>query len=89
MYVKCLLFEFENCTSKLSLKLRHKTEDEKPKMALVYRPRKMIFHLIAGGLCALGGIFILTLPIPIVVNSFARYGFGINNNLSRVYFLFY
>ena len=26
-----------------------------------------------GGLCALGGIFILTLPIPIVVNSFASY----------------
>ena len=27
----------------------------------------------SGGLCALGGIFILTLPIPIVVNSFASY----------------
>ena len=26
-----------------------------------------------GGLCALCGIFILTLPIPIVVNSFASY----------------
>ena len=26
-----------------------------------------------GGCCALGGIFILTLPIPIVVNSFASY----------------
>ena len=26
-----------------------------------------------GGLCALGGVFILTLPIPIVVNSFASY----------------
>ena len=29
--------------------------------------------LFTGGLCALGGIFILTLPIPIVVNSFASY----------------
>lgn len=28
---------------------------------------------LIGGLCALGGIFILTLPIPIVVNSFASY----------------
>jgi len=28
---------------------------------------------ILGGLCALGGVFILTLPIPIVVNSFASY----------------
>ena len=28
---------------------------------------------LQGGLCALGGIFILTLPIPIVVNSFASY----------------
>ncbi|XP_023335025.1 potassium voltage-gated channel protein Shaw [Eurytemora carolleeae] len=26
-----------------------------------------------GGLCALAGVFILTLPIPIVVNSFASY----------------
>ena len=31
------------------------------------------FLIIVGGLCALGGIFILTLPIPIVVNSFASY----------------
>ena len=30
-------------------------------------------YVIIGGLCALGGIFILTLPIPIVVNSFASY----------------
>ena len=30
-----------------------------------------MYHI--GGLCALGGIFILTLPIPIVVNSFASY----------------
>ena len=29
--------------------------------------------MFQGGLCALGGIFILTLPIPIVVNSFASY----------------
>ena len=28
---------------------------------------------LSGGLCALCGIFILTLPIPIVVNSFASY----------------
>ena len=28
---------------------------------------------LIGGLCALCGIFILTLPIPIVVNSFASY----------------
>jgi hypothetical protein len=28
---------------------------------------------VVGGLCALSGIFILTLPIPIVVNSFAAY----------------
>ena len=26
-----------------------------------------------GGFCALAGTFILTLPIPIVVNSFANY----------------
>ena len=28
---------------------------------------------MVGGLCALVGVFILTLPIPIVVNSFAAY----------------
>ena len=33
----------------------------------------MISLIYVGGLCALGGIFILTLPIPIVVNSFASY----------------
>eukprot|EP00090_Calanus_glacialis_P034773 TRINITY_DN5878_c0_g1_i2.p1 TRINITY_DN5878_c0_g1~~TRINITY_DN5878_c0_g1_i2.p1 ORF type:complete len:413 (+),score=103.17 TRINITY_DN5878_c0_g1_i2:287-1525(+) len=32
-----------------------------------------IFGKIIGGMCALSGIFILTLPIPIVVNSFASY----------------
>ncbi len=26
-----------------------------------------------GGLCAVAGVFILTLPVPIVVNSFASY----------------
>ena len=26
-----------------------------------------------GGFCALAGVFILTLPVPIVVNSFASY----------------
>ena len=28
---------------------------------------------LVGGFCALSGVFILTLPIPIVVNSFAMY----------------
>ena len=28
---------------------------------------------VTGGFCALLGVFILTLPIPIVVNSFASY----------------
>ena len=28
---------------------------------------------MVGGLCALVGVFILTLPLPIVVNSFAAY----------------
>ena len=28
---------------------------------------------LTGGLCALLGVFILTLPIPIVVNSYASY----------------
>ncbi len=32
-----------------------------------------VCRILLGGLCALGGIFILTLPIPIVVNSFASY----------------
>ena len=43
------------------------------------QPKTMIGKLI-GGLCALTGIFILTLPIPIVVNSFASF---YNNRLSR------
>ena len=38
-----------------------------------YLPTLNLFWCIIGGLCALGGIFILTLPIPIVVNSFASY----------------
>ena len=43
-----------------------------------YRPKvfskiSMYSWQFSGGLCALGGIFILTLPIPIVVNSFASY----------------
>ena len=33
-------------------------------------PKTLLGKLI-GGFCALSGIFILTLPIPIVVNSFA------------------
>jgi len=28
---------------------------------------------LVGGFCALCGIFIMTLPVPIVVNSFTRY----------------
>ena len=34
-----------------------------------------IRHLnqVTGGFCALLGVFIMTLPIPIVVNSFASY----------------
>ena len=28
---------------------------------------------LIGGFCALSGVFILTLPIPIVVNSFAQF----------------
>ena len=35
-------------------------------------PKTFLGKLI-GGFCALSGIFILTLPIPIVVNSFASY----------------
>ena len=35
-------------------------------------PQTFLGKLI-GGFCALSGIFILTLPIPIVVNSFASY----------------
>ena len=42
-------------------------------------PKTMLGKLI-GGLCALTGIFILTLPIPIVVNSFATF---YNNRLWR------
>ena len=42
-------------------------------------PKTMLGKLI-GGLCALTGIFILTLPIPIVVNSFAAF---YNNRLWR------
>ena len=34
---------------------------------------KTLLGKLVGGFCALSGVFILTLPIPIVVNSFASY----------------
>ena len=34
---------------------------------------RTLFGKFVGGLCALSGIFILTLPIPIVVNSFGNF----------------
>ena len=34
---------------------------------------KTFFGKFVGGFCALSGVFILTLPIPIVVNSFASF----------------
>ena len=42
-------------------------------------PKTMLGKLI-GGFCALTGIFILTLPVPIIVNSFAAF---YNNRLWR------
>ena len=41
---------------------------------------KTLLGKIIGGFCALSGVFILTLPIPIVVNSFATF---YNNRLWR------
>ena len=37
-----------------------------------YNPETFLGKII-GGFCALSGVFVLTLPIPIVVNSFATY----------------
>ena len=41
-------------------------------MSLLRSPQTFTGKLL-GGFCALAGTFILTLPIPIVVNSFANY----------------
>ena len=41
---------------------------------------KTLLGKLTGGICALSGVFILTLPIPIVVNSFAAF---YNNRLWR------
>ena len=41
---------------------------------------KTLLGKLTGGFCALSGVFILTLPIPIVVNSFATF---YNNRLWR------
>ena len=41
-------------------------------MSIELHPRTYLGKLI-GGFTAISGIFILTLPIPIVVNSFASY----------------
>ena len=42
-------------------------------------------------MCALGGIFILTLPIPIVVNSFASYykNRDAQNTIEEVSYVFF
>ena len=39
----------------------------------IYINFRTLFGKFIGGLCALSGIFILTLPIPIVVNSFGNF----------------
>ena len=43
-------------------------------------PKTLLGKLI-GGLCALSGVFIMTLPIPIVVNSFSTF---YNNRSAQV-----
>ena len=46
-------------------------------------PKTLLGKLI-GGLCALSGVFIMTLPIPIVVNSFSTF---YNNRSAQVQIL--
>ena len=48
-----------------------------------YNPETFLGKII-GGCCALSGVFVLTLPIPIVVNSFATY---YKNRSLYIYFL--
>ena len=46
---------------------------DSPTMMDIYRSPQTFTGKLLGGFCALAGTFILTLPIPIVVNSFANY----------------
>ena len=40
---------------------------------MIINNNKLFQGKLIGGFCALSGVFILTLPIPIVVNSFAQF----------------